>query len=251
MKLIFLLAILSTVGIHAETLRHRRGFNYENATIKEVQADRVKLSHDSGIGWIDFEDLDPVSMDWIKKQPEYQKFKEESDRAQAAAEQQAIKTAEAQAAQEARKREEADRKKEAEEKLNKERDDSITKEYQKLSADQSLWVSDFRPLERLMRVDEVFVGSYMFVAKPEFLSFDINFISKFGKPDRESTYNLKTTTLDHRLRDVPGVDVRVRELTYESRLLNPTTEKKEDLTIEFYNGFYRRAVASPSGNSSR
>lgn len=251
MKLIFLLAILSIVGIHAETLRNRRGFNYENATIKEVQADRVKLSHDSGIGWINFEDLDPVSMDWIKKQPEYQKFKEESDRAHAAAEQQAIRAAEGRAAQEARKREEANRKKEAEEKLKKERNDDITKEYQKLSADQSLWVSDFRPLEKLMRIDEVFPGSYMFAAEPEFLSFDPHFISNFGKPDRERTYDIKTTTLDHRLRTVPGLDVRVRELTYENRLLNPTTEKKEDLTVEFYNGFYRRAVASPSGNSSR
>lgn len=251
MKLTFLLVIFSTIVIHAETLRHRRGFNYENATIKEVQADRVKLSHDSGIGWINFADLDPVSMDWIKKQPEYQKFKGESDRAQAATEQQAIKATEARASQETKKGEEAKRKKVAEDKLKNERNDAITKEYQKLSANQSLWVSDFRPLEKLMRIDEVFPGSYMFAAEPEFLSFDPHFISNFGKPDKERTYDIKTTTLDHRFRKVPGLDVRVRELTYENRLLNPTTEKKEDLTIEFYNGFYRRAVANPSGNSSR
>ena len=250
----FLCAFVHNVVIHAETITNRRGFTYDNATIKEVQTGRVKLAHDSGIGWVKFEDLHPDSIAWIKKQPEFQQFKEETDRAQATDAQQAMEAAKTKAVLEANKKAEEERKKQATERSVAERNDAINKEYQKLSGIQILWVSNFRQLEKLLRIDEVFPGSHMFAGTPEFLSFDIHFIASFGKPDRERNYDIKTTTYENGLRGlrkVPGPDCRVRELTYSNRLLNPTTEGKEDLTVEFYNGFYHRVVASPSGNSSR
>jgi len=124
------------------------------------------------------------------------------------------------------------------------------REYAKLAANQALWVSDFHNFEVLCEVDKVFPGKYLFAAISPVIANALMevFSENFGKPDGERVYKMQTTDALNR----PSESTyEGRDYIYRDRLVNPTTGQKETLVVEFVSGFYRRARAEPSGNTSK
>ena len=238
-----LIVMIVTERSVAENLSNRRGFIYENVKILTIESGKVKLSHESGLGWVAFEDLTEESLNWLRAQAAYKDFTNQKDKERAEANKQAELARQKEIEMESLAREKADR--EEREKLREERDNlkKVTAEYERLSNLESLWVDDFHTLEELFDKEKI---------DPQ--SFKTFFIEALGKPDGEKVYTLPTTEFAmtrQGLREVRGIDLSITELTYNNRLKNPTTEKQEDLKLEFGFGFYRRAIASPSGHKSR
>lgn len=97
-----------------------------------------------------------------------------------------------------------------------------------LSLKEPLWVYDFRKLAELSRADQP-------------AALKVLFLHIFGKPDTERVYSVNAKV-------VSFLDVRrdysVTAYTYSNRLLNPTTDKREDLIVEFVDGLFSRAAGT-------
>lgn len=103
-----------------------------------------------------------------------------------------------------------------------------------LAMKDPLWVTDFREFGRL--IDETgFCGS------------DAILPLIFGKPDAENVREGRRRIAGPNL----SVSCNLRDLVYFNRILNPTTGKKEGLTICFVDGFFYKAEADSGNNYSR
>lgn len=100
-----------------------------------------------------------------------------------------------------------------------------------LAMKDPLWVTDFQNVSDLSNDVESCIISPLF-------------LRIFGKPDSERVYevNGKVVSFLQTRRDY-----RLNEYTYFNRALNPTTQKRESLTIQFVDSVFSAAIAS-SGN---
>ena len=73
------------------------------------------------------------------------------------------------------------------------------------------------------------------------------FLVIFGKPDSEYKFTGRRNNLPGVL---PDELVIVTDYTYINRVMNPTTERLEDITVRFINGSFSE-VTTPSGSSCR
>lgn len=101
-----------------------------------------------------------------------------------------------------------------------------------LALNEDLRVNDFGAL-----------GAFVKEEKSPLLS--TYFLMVFGKPDSEYTYTTEWKPIDF----LPSQLIRVVEYTYFDRVFNSTTEKKENVTVVFYDGKFAMAK-TPSGNRS-
>ena len=111
--------------------------------------------------------------------------------------------------------------------------DKVEREIATLTMKETLWIPDFSKLVSLTRED---------FPKSALLSPVLFAI--FGKPDSEYGYTEQRRFVDF----LPPNTVHFTNYTYFDRILNPTTEKKEHLTVQFSDGFFV-GVMSPSGHS--
>lgn len=101
-----------------------------------------------------------------------------------------------------------------------------------LALKEDLRVNDFDSLAAFVRNEKSpFVSTY--------------FLAVFGKPDSEYTHTAEWKPIEF----LPAELIRVVEYTYLNRVFNATTEKKEDLTVVFYDGRFAMAK-TPSGHKS-
>ena len=104
------------------------------------------------------------------------------------------------------------------------------REIARLAKKENLWVSDFEDLAKMSNESTVVPSAILF-------------LKIFGKPDAEylHTENYQTLTMQVLRTSVP---VAVTDYTYYGRILNPTTEKREDLTVSFALTMFCRAKST-------